>query len=285
MCTSSHSGRLFSLMPVLALAALATGCHTMPSYSGDPDQVLLQPRFTAMGSATEAVARTTQDLPPAQDRNGGLGAAQPGTARQMVYSARFDIAASNVEEAMGQFIRGVQAAGGYLESREDARVVCRVPAARFQEIVAGMPALGNIVSQTIRNDDVTRQYHDLRLHIETAECVAATGAGALGQGREDRRHPQAGRGTAQAHGHDRGPQGHARGPFGADRLFADRGLVPRGSRKRTWPGPTPAARSPGSTASARNKCRRASARSRAAARAASGGCCRAGCPRDRWTAF
>ena len=62
-----------------------------------------------------------------------------------------------------------RAAGGYLESREDAHVVCRVPAARFQEIVAGMPALGSIVSQTIRNDDVTRQYHDLRLHIETAE--------------------------------------------------------------------------------------------------------------------
>jgi hypothetical protein len=87
----------------------------------------------------------------------------------MVYSARFEIATPSVEETMGQFIHGIQGAGGYLESREDSRVVCRVPAARFQEIVAGMPSLGSIVSQAIRNDDVTRQYHDLRLHIETAE--------------------------------------------------------------------------------------------------------------------
>ena len=164
MRAPSHCGRLCS---ILAMLALATGCTGIAGYSGDPGRGLTPPAGAA--ASAEGHARA-QDLPPAQDRNPGADtAAPPGAARQMVYTARFDVAAANVEEAMGQFIRGVQSAGGYLESREDARIVCRVPAARFQDVVAGMPALGSIVSQTIRNDDVTRKYQDLRLHIETAE--------------------------------------------------------------------------------------------------------------------
>ena len=86
----------------------------------------------AAGSASPGDSPRAQDLPSAQIGSGGPVAAPPGAARQMVYTARFEIATSNVEEAMGQFIRGAQGAGGYLESREDSRVVCRVPAARFQ---------------------------------------------------------------------------------------------------------------------------------------------------------
>ncbi len=172
MRTPSRNGLLLPIAAVLALVILIAGCESMsPSYSA---QVMghAPPTGAAMaasGETSPAGSTHAQDLPPAQDPNGAPGAAPQGAARQMVYTARFDIATSNVEEAMGQFIRAVQAAGGYLESREDSRVVCRVPAARFQEIVTGMPSLGSIVSQTIRNDDVTRKYHDLRLHIETAE--------------------------------------------------------------------------------------------------------------------
>jgi hypothetical protein len=114
-------------------------------------------------------ATLAQNLPPADVRYAELGTPTPGPVRQMVYTGRFEIAAANPEEAMGQFIRGAQSMGGYLESRDDARAVCRVPAARFQEMVAAMPALGSIVSQAIRNDDVTRQCHDLKLHLDTAE--------------------------------------------------------------------------------------------------------------------
>jgi len=127
------------------------------------------PASREAGGANPAGRSPAQDLPPAQDHNAGPAAATQGAARQMVYTARFEIATSNVEEAMGQFIRGAQSTGGYLESREDTHVVCRVPAARFQELIAAMPSLGSIVSQTIRNDDVTRKYQDLRLHIETAD--------------------------------------------------------------------------------------------------------------------
>jgi hypothetical protein len=91
------------------------------------------------------------------------------TPRQMVYSARFRISTPNVEEAVNRLGLAVENNGGYLESREDAHVVCRVPAERFGDFMAAMPALGSIVSQAIRNQDVTREHQDLNLRIETAE--------------------------------------------------------------------------------------------------------------------
>ena len=168
MRTPFFRRRIFSIASAAVLAVLAVGCESVirpvPQYFGQPSAT------GAMQTPDGAtVSMPAQDMPAAQDCGGETDVVQQGPARQMVYSARFDLATSNVEEAMSQFVRTVQGTGGYLESREDSRVVCRVPAARFQEIVAAMPSLGSVLSQTIRNDDVTRKHQDLRLHLETAE--------------------------------------------------------------------------------------------------------------------
>ena len=164
-------GRGYSVASILALAVAAGGCESLnSSLSALPNAA--GTGTPASGAVAAAPAASGQALAPASDRNGDLstpGAADAGPARQMVYTARFDVATSNVDDAMGRFLYAVRDAGGYLESREDAHVVCRVPAARFDAFIATIPSLGNIVRQTIRNDDVTRKYHDLKLHIETAE--------------------------------------------------------------------------------------------------------------------
>jgi hypothetical protein len=169
MRSPSSRRTLLSLSTLLGLSIFAAGCNRIYSYSADPTRTA---RFDPVSNAIANVppgGAGTQGVPSAEVRYAEPGATPQAAARQMVYSARFDVAASNPEEAMGQFIRGAQNAGGYLESRDDTRVVCRVPAASFQELVAGMPALGSIVSQAIHSDDVTRQYHDLKLRIDTAE--------------------------------------------------------------------------------------------------------------------
>ena len=217
------------------------------SYNRIPDGAA----STAPATGEVSGARA-QDLPPAQDRN-AASAGQPGAARQMVYTARFDIATSNVDEAMGQFIRGVQSAGGYLESREDSRVIGRVPAARFPEIMAGMPSLGNIVSQTIRNDDVTRQYHDLTLHIETAEWSRRRVLGLLEKAEkiEDilKLEEELLKLTASVEGL-KGTLQDLSEQISYSRIEV---LFRHGCRNRTWAGPTPTAPFPGSIASARSR--------------------------------
>jgi hypothetical protein len=167
MRTPSRRERLFLIAFLAALTGLATGCNSLSRVDSSTIRTAQTMGQAYQNARGDGPASAGQDLPPARNPD---SPARPGAARQMVYSARFDIATSNVEDALGRFIRGAESVGGYLETREDARVVCRVPAARFQEIVAGMTALGSIVSQAIRNDDVTRKYRDLRLHLETAEC-------------------------------------------------------------------------------------------------------------------
>lgn len=165
----SGTGLSTAISATLLGLLIFAGCN-LPSYSGDPTRRFASANVVgAVAASGDTSGLRAQNLPAAEVGYTQASTVPQGAARQMVYSARFEIAASNPEDSVAQFIRAAQGVGGYLESREDARVVCRVPAPRFQEMVAAMPALGSIVSQAIRNDDVTRQYHDLKLRIDTAE--------------------------------------------------------------------------------------------------------------------
>lgn len=162
----------------LALA-IAGGCTTAvySLESRDPSAACAalggqpSPLEPARGAAAGQSAERSGDGADAPDSPlPAAGPDRPGAKpRQMVYSARFKISTPNVEEAMNRLSVAVENSAGYLESREDAHVVCRVPAERFRDFVASMPALGSIVSQAIRNRDVTREHQDLNLRIETAD--------------------------------------------------------------------------------------------------------------------
>jgi len=92
---------------------------------------------------------------------------RPG--RLMVYSARFQISTPNVDDSIDRLAEQVARLGGYLESRLNATVVCRVPAEHCSELVAAMPSLGGILNQAMASQDVTREHRDLGLRLETAE--------------------------------------------------------------------------------------------------------------------
>lgn len=150
-------------------AAPSSGESSMPSTPA----VGLPPSGTTAAHAPAGVVRAqADDTLSGPDIGGGPGASsagRPDPARQMIYSARFEISTPNVDDAMNRFTRAVESTGGYLDCREDSHVLCRIPAARFHDFVATIPAFGSILSQTIRNEDVTRKYQDLGLRIETAE--------------------------------------------------------------------------------------------------------------------
>ena len=159
---------------IVALAVLSGGCETT-THSLDRSAYIAPPAPEAFQNTAQPAAASGQ-IEEVRANNADDPALMPGAAanragrkRQMVYSARFEISTPNPEEAMTRFTLSVENSGGYLESREDSHVVCRVPAEQFDAFVATMPTFGSIVTQAIRNEDVTRKYRDLTLHIETAE--------------------------------------------------------------------------------------------------------------------
>jgi hypothetical protein len=87
----------------------------------------------------------------------------------MIYTAHFKLLVANVREALGGFLKKVEELGGYLQSRGDASVTCRVPAHRFQECLDALPAFGAVLSESVSAQDITRRYLDLGLRIENAE--------------------------------------------------------------------------------------------------------------------
>lgn len=162
---------------LLALAAkLATGC-VAPGAS-DSAIPALHDREVAEGLAASPVAHesapslegTLTSFATAGEEAGGDEARpEAELKRLMIYTARFEILVANVKDAVGRFLGRVKEVGGYLQSREDSRVVCRVPASRFQEVVDALPSFGILTRESIQAQDVTKRYYDLKLRIETAE--------------------------------------------------------------------------------------------------------------------
>jgi hypothetical protein len=91
------------------------------------------------------------------------------TKRLMIYTGRFELLVANVKDSVVRLLKKVESFGGYLQSQENETVTCRIPADRFQEAVDALSSFGVILSESVRAQDVTKQYFDLELRIETAE--------------------------------------------------------------------------------------------------------------------
>ena len=128
---------------------------------------------SAFGGIPEADTRRISDsvvrLQSESPQNDNATQNVTPSKRLIVYSAMFKVETANVDEAVIRFKKIVEDVGGYLEQRKNAQLVSRIPAARFDEVVDVLPELGTIRSQSIENEDVTDQYRDLGLRIETAQ--------------------------------------------------------------------------------------------------------------------
>ncbi len=93
----------------------------------------------------------------------------PDAGRLMIYEGSFTIIVGNPDDAIGSLIRRVQETGGYLVEKKDRSVTCRVPADRFDEVVAGVRGSGQIAHEHVTAQDVTREYMDIGIRLENAE--------------------------------------------------------------------------------------------------------------------
>ena len=106
-------------------------------------------------------------------------AAARGTAspeRKVTRDAEVVVVVDDPNTAASEVSRLVEQAGGFMEhstASEDSKVWlgCRVPAARLDEILASIAALGTEQSRTIRANDVTDQYSDLETRLRNDRAL------------------------------------------------------------------------------------------------------------------
>lgn len=98
-------------------------------------------------------------------------ASAPHSATMLIYTANLSLAVFHVEAGLDAVTRIGQEAGGYLSARQDTAVTIRVPRDRFDDTIARIEALGNVLHRDIRARDVTDEYVDLEARLKSSYAM------------------------------------------------------------------------------------------------------------------
>lgn len=89
----------------------------------------------------------------------------------LIYTATLFLGVYHVEESQQRLLTLAEEHGGYLSRRDDTIVVIRIPAARFDEVLGLIEELGDVLHREIDVEDITEEYHDLTIRLETLHAM------------------------------------------------------------------------------------------------------------------
>jgi hypothetical protein len=98
-------------------------------------------------------------------------AAATARAPMLVYTAQLTLAIFEVRATLKAVETLARDLGGFMASQSDAAMTIRVPVGRFQEAIAQLEKMGDIIQRDIRAEDVTQQHFDLEVRLKSARAV------------------------------------------------------------------------------------------------------------------
>lgn len=93
----------------------------------------------------------------------------PQSARLLIQTASMALEVPRPESAITDFVARAQAAGGYLTAQQQTEVTVRVPAAKFEALLADLRGFGRVLAESRQAQDVTKQFFDLGLRLDSAK--------------------------------------------------------------------------------------------------------------------
>ena len=173
--------KLVRLIPILvfALALVACGGGAASTATGGQQA----PGAPQSAPASDAVAPAAGGGATALETGGAPPAAQGGQqdfGRLVIKSAELSLQVDNAREAetsvraivarLGGYVVKVQTSGS--EENVSSTITFRVPAARFDEALAGVQGLAKkVFSRTVTGDDVTEEFVDLDSRLKNLEAT------------------------------------------------------------------------------------------------------------------
>lgn len=94
---------------------------------------------------------------------------QTSVERQVIYTATLQLVVVSVYDASNSVLSIAKAAGGYLQSSDAHIVTVRVPAAKFDAVLAQCEKLGEVVGRNVNASDVTEQVLELDIRLDNAK--------------------------------------------------------------------------------------------------------------------
>ncbi len=128
--------------------------------------------FDAHRSPAAAEASLSAGLAaPSRDDAGAPAPARDD--RMLVQRGELAIETARPAEAMRAFLAKVKELGGHLSRQDASRVIVRVPAPQFDAAFAAASAAGRILREMREANDVTEEYVDLGIRLDTATKARA----------------------------------------------------------------------------------------------------------------
>lgn len=109
----------------------------------------------------------TQDVPSAEKPQ--VDPAQTG--RLVVYNAVMNVVVERISDSLDSIKATVINMGGYMQEMSSKSITLKVPAEKFQDIVAEVEKLGEVTRKDIKGSDVTEEMRDLTIRLKNAEEV------------------------------------------------------------------------------------------------------------------
>ena len=127
--------------------------------------------FALLGLAlAEGPAHADPPSAPPQPAVRAAGS-EPATATRLIYTATLVLDVDQPDASVTRIAQLVHDAGGYMASRTDASVVVRVPQAHFQEALAQLAKVGDVVHRSVEAKDSSRLVVDVGVRLKNARAV------------------------------------------------------------------------------------------------------------------
>jgi hypothetical protein len=91
----------------------------------------------------------------------------------IIYTARVTMAVYQVDQGVLAVEKIAQDSGGYLATKQDRAITIRVPRARFQDTLAKVDKIGDVLHRDVQAQDVTDEHLDLEIRIKNARAMRA----------------------------------------------------------------------------------------------------------------
>jgi len=164
----------------LALFCFTLGCATAPGVGADmrglssaePSQDwegALNQSFFAQEKPGAAGSMESDASVALDVEDPSMPMSPAALARQVIYSAQLGLVVVSATEARAAVLRIAESRGGYLQRSDATSIAVRVPAAKFDEAVAAIELLGEVIERNIQASDVTEEMFDLEIRLENAQ--------------------------------------------------------------------------------------------------------------------
>ena len=87
----------------------------------------------------------------------------------VIYSGYLQLRVKRLLDAVDQITKMVEERGGYIDSLTQTAVTVRIPGKGFEEAMAALAAVGELLDRWVRAEDVTEQFTDLKGRLQVAE--------------------------------------------------------------------------------------------------------------------